>query len=141
MINLETGEITLIDSKIVLCRDLHSDTFRIKAKDLIVRKSHYDTGYDSYFCWGDIEQGSYIYFVSHFYNNLLFEIQMMPQHHCTIPHGVPICSECKLDWEEVLVWYRKYFPEGIQKYPWGEVVFFKGTDSIYHPTHIRIKYS
>ena len=140
MINIKKGEIILCNSGFIINKKTKKEDLERDIPDLIIRKNYIDNDNKHYNCWGDIEQGDYIYIIVSFYKGKLSTVKILPQHHGKNLSELPYCSDCNTDWKEVYDWYHKYFDKDFQKFSWGDATYIKGTDSIYFPTEIIINY-
>ena len=143
MINLNTGDITLFHSQFLINRFLTSEDIEKGVPELIVQKNNFRSDYSEFCLWGNFEKNQYIYFTLQFHpKNQLRRICIYPQHHGFLGAPQPNSSKCSADWLEVKRWYHKYFQQKNEyaDYPWGEFRFIKGSDDIYFPTKIDIRY-
>ena len=106
--------------------------------DLIIQKSTIGNGYTHYNCWFDIEPTEFVYVYLIAYNDKITLIEIFPHHSSPKPTSFPDPDEDHFD--IIKEWYYKYFDSEKQSFPWGIAALDRGTDILYHPSQIVLKY-
>ncbi len=156
MFDIKNGQITLTDSQNTIIPHMNRQEFETIFQKNIILKADHNNSYVHDYCWGDIENNDYIYMEVTFFQNQLTEVRLFPQHHGAISAPLPSPSDCEADWIAVKAWYENVFGAWYHKvfgvwchkegkplnrqFSWGEALFCKGSDLIYSPTQIVIKY-
>ncbi len=141
MFDLPSACFTLCASGLRISPDLTPMQLENTLHDVIIRHSDTDTGYTHYFVWCDIEPGDFVYADICFSGSTLCSVHLLPQHRTHMPSGRDI-PNMNLDAARALVkaWYARFFEEPVLTFPWGRITLIPGSDPIYHPPCVMIRY-
>ena len=142
MLNADTGEIRLHRSNFVLHAGVTPQSIEEQLAEQIIHRRETDNHYVHYWLCADIASPEYITANLIFFKNRLLSISLFPQDHSeTVWKTLAPPTELQLAQNIVRAWYQKYFSEAKMSFQWGTIGFCEGSDPIYYPPAIVIKYS
>ena len=142
MIDTKQGILTLCASGFQITADTTPQDLSEKIPELILRADPILTGYTHFYCWLDVEPQRYVWASICFCGNVLESIRLFPQHQST---SIPAPQPSSMDIEEshplAHTWYSKHFEQDRLTFPRGSVQYCPGSDPIYSPTSVLIRYT
>ncbi len=142
MIDAKQGIITLCESGFRITADTTPQALVEGIPSLIAQIHPIRTGYTHYSCWLDIELKRYVWVSVCFHGDVLESLRLYPQHQSTsLPAPQPSPMEIEASHLLAHGWYSELFGQDELSFPWGSIRYHKGTDPIYHPTLVLIRYT
>ncbi len=142
MIDAKQGIITLCESGFQITADTTPKALTEGIPALISQIHPVSTGYTHYNCWLDIEPQCYVWASVCFRGDIPESIRLYPQHQRT---AVPAPQPSPMDTEAFHLlahtWYSRLFAQDELFFPRGSIRYCKGTDPIYYPTCVSIRYT
>lgn len=142
MIDIKQGIVTLCESELQITADTTPQALTEKTPELIFRADPIATGYTHFHCWLDIEPQCYVWASICFCGSVLESIRLFPQHQsASIPAPQPNSMDVEESHPLAHGWYSRYFEQDELTFPWGSVQYCSGSDPIYSPTSVLIRYT
>ena len=142
MIDTYTGSLLLTETGFSINSLLTPQQLEQRIPDLII--SHYQIGaeYFHYHIWCDLEPNEYIYTHLIFAQNRLLSVTLHPQNKTNESSDRNI-SNMDLDTARDLLyrWCQRMLPLKQNVFSWGSICVFAGSDPIYAPPGVQIKYN
>ena len=141
MIDPKQGILTLCASGFRITPHTTPQALTEKIPSQIVRIHPANTGYTQYNCWLDVESKQYVWTSICFHGDVLDSIRLYPQHACTaIPAPQPTPADMRLSHPIAHAWYERLIGQDEPDFSWGSIRYVQGSDPIYHPTCIFIRF-
>ena len=141
MIDTTTGEIILYNTGYSVTPSLTPFDLEKYIPNQIVHHYKTDTNYQHYYVWLDIDPAEYVYAAICFRGNSLESIKLFPQHTAhALPAERPSSMDVVIAGNLVEEWYHNHFSSEELIFEWGSIRYFSGTDPIFAPPNVLIKY-
>ena len=141
MIDITTGEIILYDTGFSVTPSLTPFDLEKYIPNQIVHHYKTDTNYQHYYVWLDIDPAEYVYAAICFRGNSLESIRLFPQYSSrALPEKQPSAMDAVIADNLVEEWYHNHFSSEELIFVWGSIRYFSGTDPIFAPPNVLIKY-
>ena len=141
MIDLASGKIILYRSNFVITFSLTPEELEKSIPHQIRLKHKTDTNYIHYNVVCDIDPFEYVMAQISFFKKILYSISFYPQNST---HSLSDLNFSPIDLVSArniaYAWFQKHFKEQ-SDFTWGTVKFFPGSDPIYGPANIELKYN
>ncbi len=140
MLDKKNGEILFCQSQFAIKTDLREQSLQTKIPGLII-SSYTANEYSHYHVWCDIESGEYIFTDVCFANDTLIEVRLYPQHKTKTVNQTKIFNtNLETARKTMYAWCEKFQLQNME-YPWGMLSINVGSDAIYGPPNILIRYA